>query len=106
MLLIPVKLVALYLIAYGQPIIGLMTFIGAKIVGTALVARIFALTQHNLLRIGWFTWLYDRFLAFKTHVHEAVKSTGVYKAAHRLRLRMRVALVEISRGRRTLWRSR
>jgi hypothetical protein len=92
-----VKLVALYLIAYGQPIIGLMTFIGARIV---------ALTQHNLLRIGWFTWLYDRFLAFKTHVHEAVKSTGVYKAAHRLRLRMRVALVEISRGRRTLWRSR
>jgi universal stress protein family protein len=100
------RLVALYLIAYGQPIIGLMTFIGARIIGTALVARIFALTQRNLLRIGWFTWLYDRFLAFKTHVHEAVKSTGVYKAAHRLRLRMRVALVEISPGRRTLWRSR
>jgi hypothetical protein len=105
-LLLPLKLAALYLIFYGQPIIGLMTFIGARIVGTALVARIFALTQHNLLRIGWFTWLYDRFLAFKTHVHEAIKSTGVYKVAHRLRLRMRAALVEFYHGRRPPWRSR
>jgi hypothetical protein len=54
-LLIPVKLFALYHIVYGQPIIGLMMFIGARIVGTALVARIFVLTQHNLFRIGWFT---------------------------------------------------
>jgi hypothetical protein len=104
-LLIPVKLFALYHIVYGQPIVGLMTFVGARIVGTALVARIFALTQRNLLRIGWFKWLYDRFLAFKTHVHEAIRSTGVYKAAHRLRLRLRAALVEFSRGRRTFWRS-
>ncbi|MBO0861743.1 MAG: hypothetical protein J2P21_25300 [Chloracidobacterium sp.] len=106
MLLIPVKLFALYLIAYGQPIVGLMTFIGAKIVGTALVARIFDLTKHNLFRIGWFTWLYDRFLAFKTRVHEAIKSTGVYKVAYRLSLRMRNTLVELSRRHGTLWRSR
>ena len=106
MLLIPVKLFALYLIAYGQPIVGLMMFIGARIVGTALVARIFDLTKHNLFRIGWFTWLYERFLDFKTQVNEAIKSTGSYKAAHRLRLRLRAALVEFSRGRRTFWRSR
>ncbi|HKQ79564.1 MAG TPA: hypothetical protein VJ810_38075 [Blastocatellia bacterium] len=106
LLLFPVKLAALYLIAHGQPMLGLMTVIGAKIAGTALVARIFVLTQPNLLRIGWFAWLYARFTAFKTRIHEAIKSTGVYKAAHRLRLRMRTALAEFSRKRRTLWRSR
>src|SRR5262245_28962486 len=43
LLLIPVKLAALYFIAHGQPALGLITAIGAKFVGTALVARIYAL---------------------------------------------------------------
>jgi hypothetical protein len=106
LLLIPVKLAALYFIAHGQPALGLMTAIGAKIAGTALVARIYVLTQPSLLRISWFAFLQARFLAFKTRVHEAIKSTGLYQAAHRLRLRMREALAEFSHRRRTLWRSR
>jgi hypothetical protein len=106
LLLIPVKLAALYFIAHGQPASGLMTAIGAKIAGTALVARIYVLTQPSLLRISWFAFLQARFLAFKNRVHEAIKSTGLYQAAHRLRLRMRAALAEFTRKRRTLWRSR
>jgi hypothetical protein len=106
LLLFPVKLAALYLIAHGQPILGLMTVVAAKIAGTALVARIFVLTQPNLARIAWFAWLQTRFLAFKTRIHEAIKSTSVYKAAHRLRLRMRAALAEFFHNRRAIWRSR
>ncbi len=106
LLLIPVKLAALYLIAHGQPILGLTTVIAAKIAGTALVARIFVLTQPNLVRINWFAWLYTRFQSFKTRIHAAIKSTSIYKAAHRLGLRMRTALAEFSRRRRTIWRSR
>ncbi len=106
LLLIPVKLAAIYFLAHGQPTLGLITVIGAKVAGTALVARIFALTQPKLLLIGWFAWLHTRFLAFKAHVHEVIKSTGVYRVAHRLRLRMRAALAEFKQRRRTLWRSR
>ena len=106
LLLIPVKLAALYFIAHGHAMLGLMVAIAAKIAGTALVARIFVLTRPKLLRIDWFAWLYARFLAFKTRIHEAIKSTSLYKAAHRLRLRMRAALAEFARKRRTLWRSR
>ena len=106
LLLIPVKLAALYLIAHGQPMFGLMTVIAAKIAGTALVGRIFVLTQPNLLRIGWFAWLYARFLTFKTRIHETIQSTAIYQAVHRLRLRMRAALVEFSRNRRTVWGNR
>src|SRR5215510_4857669 len=62
LLLIPVKLVALYFIAHGQPALGLMAVICAKIVGTALIARIYALTHSNLLRISWFARLHSRFL--------------------------------------------
>jgi len=106
LLLIPVKLVALYSIAHGQPALGLMVVIGAKIVGTALIARIYALTQPNLLRIGWFAFVHARFLAFKIRIHEAIKSTRVYKAARRLHMRMRAAVAEYFSRRRTLWRSR
>src|SRR5262245_66211540 len=48
LLLIPVKLAALYFIAHGQPMLGLMTAIAAKIAGTAVVARVFVLTRRDL----------------------------------------------------------
>jgi hypothetical protein len=106
LLLIPVKLAALYFIAHGQPTLGLLTAVGAKIAGTALVARIYALTHPNLLRIDWFAFVHARVLAFKTRVHEAIKSTMFYKAARRLRMRMRAAIAGYLSKRRTLWRSR
>ena len=106
LLLIPVKLAALYFVANGQPALGVVTAVAAKIAGTALVARIYALTHPSLLRIGWFAFLHARLLAFKTRVHEAIKSTKFYKAARRLRLRLRAAMAVYFSERRTLWRSR
>jgi hypothetical protein len=106
LMLFPVKLAALYFIAHGHPILGLMIAIVAKIAGTALVARIFVLTQANLLRINWFAFLYVRFMAFKTRIHEAIRSTSLYQAARRLGLRMREVAAEFLRRRRSLWRSR
>lgn len=91
-LLIPVKLIAVYFIAHGHALVGLLTVGAAKIAGTALVARLFTLTRPNLLRIAWFAWLYEKFIAFKTRVYAAIKSTRVYQAAHQIRLRVRSAL--------------
>jgi hypothetical protein len=106
LLLIPLKLAALYFIAHGYPALGVVVVIGAKVAGTALVARIYALTHSNLLRIAWFAWLYERFMAFKTRIHEAIRSTAIYKAARRLRLRIRAAAAEYFGRRRSIWRSR
>jgi hypothetical protein len=106
LLLIPVKLVALYFIAHGYPALGVTTVIGAKLVGTALIARIYALTHSNLVRIGWFARLYDRFMAFKTRIHEAIRSSELYKAARRMVLEIRAAAAEFFSKRRSLWRSR
>jgi len=106
LLLVPVKLAALYFIAHGHPALGVVTVIAAKVIGTALVARIYALTCHNLLRIGWFARLHERYTAFKARVYGAIRSTSIYRAAHQLRLRIRAALAEFSRRRRTLLRSR
>ena len=91
-LLIPVKLIALYFIAHGHALAGLLTVVVAKIGGTALVARLFTLTRPKLLRIDWFAWLYERFIAFKTRVYAAIKSTAIYRAAHQMHLRVRHGL--------------
>lgn len=107
LLLVPVKLAALYFIAHGQPTLGLLTVVVAKIAGTALVARIFILTRPKLILIGWFSRLYERFIAFKTKVYETIKATAVYKAAHRQYLQMRMRLTELLRKQgRAFWRSR
>ena len=44
LLLVPLKLVALFFMSHGQATLGVLTIIAAKFVGTALVARIFVLT--------------------------------------------------------------
>lgn len=91
-LLIPVKLIALYFVAHGHALAGLLTVAAAKVAGTALVARLFTLTRPKLLRIAWFAWLYEKFVGFKTRIYTAIKATRVYRAAHQMRLRVRQAL--------------
>ena len=91
-LLIPVKIIALYFVAHGHALAGLLTVAAAKVAGTALVARLFTLTRPNLLRIAWFAWLYERFLAFKSRVYGVIKATRAYRAAHQMNLRVRHAL--------------
>src|SRR5437870_4838708 len=82
LLLVPVKLAAVYLISHGRPTLGLLTVVVAKVAGTALVARIFTLTRPNLMRIEWFAWLYERFIAFKTRIYGTIKATPIYKSVH------------------------
>lgn len=78
-LLLPLKLLALYLIAKGQAIAAGALFLGAKVVGTALVARIFQLTQPALMRIPWFAWAYSRFIPWKEAVFAAIRSTWAWR---------------------------
>ena len=50
---------AVVLIAKGQIVLAGILFAFAKVVATALVARLFMLTQQALMQIGWFAWGYE-----------------------------------------------
>ena len=65
MLLLPVKLGALWLLAHGAPLTAGILLIAAKLVGTGLVARIFLITRPQLMRIGWFAHAYGVFVPWK-----------------------------------------
>ena len=106
LLLIPVKLVALYFISHGHALSGLLTVVGAKVAGTALVARLFTLTRPRLLRINWFAWVYERFVAFKARIYAVIHSTAVYRAAHRQMVRARLAFAAWKAKRKGAFRRR
>lgn len=107
LLLFPVKLAALWLLAHGQQMLGLLLVIGAKVLGTALVARIYSLTHPKLLSIGWFAWLHQRFTAFKAKVYAYLKATHWYQTAHTqyLQIKTRVKAFLKNRG-KAFWRRR
>jgi len=103
LLLIPLKLIALFLLSHGHAGLGLLTIVIAKFAGTALVARIFTLTRPQLLRIGWFAFVYARFTAFRTRIYATIKATAVYKVAHEMHLRLRTAIRGWLSRRRGFW---
>jgi hypothetical protein len=52
--LFPVKLLALWLIHQGHAGLGLGTIIIVKLFGTALMGRLFTVTERQLMSFGWF----------------------------------------------------
>jgi hypothetical protein len=65
LLLLPVKLAALWLIGRGQGTLGVVVIVAAKVVGTALVARLFQLTQPALMQLAWFARGYTGWTLWK-----------------------------------------
>jgi hypothetical protein len=92
LLVLPLKLVSLWLIATGHVVLAALLFIGAKVVGTALLARIFQLTQPQLMRLGWFASLYNTVVPWKDALVARAKATAVWQAASALKARIKSAL--------------
>ena len=83
LMLLPVKIAALFLMAKGHPGGGLLIIIVAKVAGTAVVARLFAVCRPALLTIGWFRHLYEWIVRVKTRLYTAVKSLPAWAMAVR-----------------------
>jgi hypothetical protein len=87
--LLPLKLLALYLIAHGHAVIATALFIGAKVVGTAVVARLYQLTSPQLMQIGWFKRAHD-FAAPRLHnLHEDIRRSWTWRYGRMLKARVK-----------------
>jgi hypothetical protein len=80
LLLLPLKFLALFLVAKGQLVLAGMLFAAAKVGATALVARLFMLTRPALMQIEWFAWAYERFIPWKDALEDYVRSSYVWRA--------------------------
>ena len=89
LLIIPIKLAALWLISQGRPVIGLTVILLAKLIGTALLARLFHLIQPALMQLGWFARLYVRWSAWKAVLLAWVRASAAWRGARALKRRLR-----------------
>jgi hypothetical protein len=87
--LIPVKLFAVYLFASGHPVLGVSLLILAKVVGTAIVARIYILTQPKLMTIGWFKLAHDRFMPWKDRMFAEIRASAAWRTGRIIRVEVK-----------------
>jgi hypothetical protein len=91
-LLLPLKLLALLLIAKGQVIAAGLLFLAAKVVATALIARLFMLTQPALMQIGWFAWCYETFMPWKDALTARVRASWAWRVGRVVKERAKRAV--------------
>jgi hypothetical protein len=103
-LLLPLKFLALFLIARGQFVLAALLFAGAKVVATALVARLFMLTQPALMQIGWFAWGYATIMPWKEALVERVRASWVWRVSRLWKERAKRIAVAQGRAWRPAWR--
>jgi hypothetical protein len=95
--LFPIKLLALYLFSHGQSAWGLGLLIGAKIIGTAFVARLFYIVQPTLMQWAWFAKWYPRWKIWKDQLMDSMRASWVWQTARKIKTSVRASIV-------VLWR--
>jgi hypothetical protein len=78
-LLFPIKLLALWLIHEGQTMLGIGVIVAAKLLGTALVGRLFMLTERQLMQFAWFARAMNWWVATKQRVKALVTESTSWR---------------------------
>lgn len=89
-LLLPLKFLAMWLLAQGKVATATGLFIGAKIASTALVARLFMLTKPALLKISWFARAYHWFVPWKDRLFAQIRASWVWRYGRMVKSRVRL----------------
>ena len=79
--LLPIKLLALWAMGQGHVALGMAVILLAKVLGTAVVARLFTLTRPALLQLAWFAWGYAHWLQLKARLLLSVRASWPWRAA-------------------------
>jgi len=97
-LLLPLKLGALALIGSGHAVLGVALVVGAKLLGTAVVGRLYVLLEPQLLHFAWLAAAIHGWQAWKRRTVARVRATGAWRAAHRLAAAVRTRWRRLRRG--------
>jgi hypothetical protein len=97
-MLLPVKLGALWLIANGHALFGVELIVAAKLVGTALVARIFTITKPALMTLAWFASMHGWIMRWREKLYAFVKASAMWQRLEQLRAVLRAMLRHLRPG--------
>jgi hypothetical protein len=82
--LLPFKFGAFWLIAHGQKSLGVGLILLAKLVSTALLGRLFHLTEKQLMSFSWFAKAYTWWRTTKNRLIAKVKASAAWQSAAEL----------------------
>jgi hypothetical protein len=71
-LLLPLKVVGLWMLAHGSWLGAMATLGFAKVVSMGVTAFIFDVTRPKLLQLAWFRWLYEHVIAWLARAHALI----------------------------------
>jgi hypothetical protein len=99
-LALPVKLLALRQIALGHVLAGGLIIFAAKLLATALFARIYVLTEPALLQVAWFVRLRALFLRWRDWAYAQIEAHPLWRRIHEQVRRWRARWRILRRARR------
>jgi len=88
-ILIPAKLLGVYLLATGHFITAGVIIVAAKFASTALIARIFLLTKPALMQIPWFAYAYGAFVPWQEALFARVRGSWPWRYGRIIKWRVR-----------------
>jgi len=94
-LLLPLKFVAVWLLANEHFATATLLFLGAKVASTALIARVFILTKPALMRIAWFASAYHWFVPWKDALFAQIRASWVWRYGRMLKTRIRLEVTRV-----------
>jgi hypothetical protein len=96
--LLPFKIAGLWLIGQGHSVLGISTFLAAKIVGTALLAWLFSLTKPALMQIGWFASTHAWVVGISDSAHAWLHGQPLYQAVRKVLANLRASIQRVVGG--------
>jgi predicted membrane-bound spermidine synthase len=79
--LFPFKLAAVWAIATGHLLLGLLVLVTAKLAATALLARLYVLCEPALMRVAWFVRIHHWVMRVKAWAHDRLESWPAWRMA-------------------------
>ena len=97
-LILPIKLSALWFATHHRYGLSLASIVVGKVLATAIVARLYRILRSTLMTIGWFAWADTHFFRWRDWAYAFVHSLPSWQRAAALVERWRARLAELVSG--------
>jgi hypothetical protein len=97
-LILPIKLIALWFAAMGEYGFALGTLIVGKMLGTAVLARLYRILRPTLMTIPWYAKADTWFFYWRDQAYAFVKSLPAWKRVTALVRQLRARMAELVSG--------
>jgi len=95
LLILPIKVVALWFGMHGKYVLALVTLILGKLLATAILARLYRILRPTLMVIPWFAWADTTFFAWRDRTYAFVRSLPAWQKAATMVQQLRTRIAEL-----------